>query len=87
MRGTRRGRQADAADCARLQVSVQAVLDLATIARPVAIAMSRAKAHHSLEAARTALDQAIPVRPDPVLTTAELPFRFTQNVRTDVNSG
>ena len=28
-----------------------------------------------------------PVRPDPDLTTAELPFRFTQNARTDVNSG
>ena len=28
-----------------------------------------------------------PVRPDPPLTTAELPVRFTHNVRADVNSG
>ena len=27
---------------------------------------------------------AYPVRPDSGLTTAELPFRFTQNVRTDM---
>ena len=30
---------------------------------------------------------ACPARPDPVLNTAELTFRFTQNVGTDVNSG
>ena len=29
----------------------------------------------------------LPVRQDPVLTTAEIPFRFTQNVDTDVNLG
>ena len=28
-----------------------------------------------------------PVRPDPVFTTAELPFRVTQNARTELNSG
>ena len=27
------------------------------------------------------------VRSDPVLTSAELPFRVTQNIRTDANSG
>ena len=31
--------------------------------------------------------QCISVRPDPMLTTAELPFRVTQNVGADVNSG
>ena len=44
------------------------------IAKQIEIGSVRARADH-------------PVRPDLVLTTAELPFRFTQNVRTDVNSG
>ena len=30
-------------------------------------------------------DWLIQVRPDPILTTTELPFRFTQNARTYVN--
>ena len=54
---------------------------------PFRRARVRCSATTQTAAGGSALGPAIPVHPDPVLSTAEIPFRFTQNAGTDVNSG